>query len=81
MRISKLFIDDYGLLRSGWLVAIPFAIIIAIVGIIIWIGAALSAPGGQYSNFTARCESANGISGSNKCYRNGEMLFKMGDGE
>ena len=78
MRISKVFIDDYGLLRSGWLVAIPFAIIIAIVAIIIWIGAALSAPGGQYSNFTARCESVGGVVGADECYKNGEVLFNIG---
>lgn len=84
--IRDIFFDEWGGLRIIWEFFIVFGCIALFIGAVIWV---LSTRATVYTkeeyeivqNFQAKCTSAGGVLGKNKCYKDGELIDSIGGEE
>lgn len=84
--IRDIFFDEWGDLRVIWVVFIIFGCMALFISVLIW---ALSTHATVYTkeeyetlqDFQAKCMSAGGVLGKNKCYKDGELIDSIGGGE
>lgn len=84
--IRDIFFDEWGGLKIIWEFLLGLGCIALFVGALIW---ALSTHATVYTkeeyeivqNFQAKCMSAGGVLGKNKCYKDGELIDSIGSEE
>ena len=84
--IRDIFFDEWGDLRIIWELFIIFGCIALFVGTLAGV---LSIRATVYTkeeyetlqDFQAKCMSAGGVLGKNKCYKDGELIDSIGGGE